>query len=45
MIIFEFIGQFFFQNDVFELQEAFSELVIRVFFESGLYQAFLILQI
>jgi hypothetical protein len=30
MTIFEFIGQFFFQNDVFKLQEVFSELKIRV---------------
>jgi hypothetical protein len=47
MVIFEFNGQYFFQNDVFELQEDFSELEIRVFVENGLgsFQAFLILQI
>jgi hypothetical protein len=47
MPIFEFVGQFFFQNDVYKLQEDFSELGIRVFLENGLesYKAFLILQI
>jgi hypothetical protein len=47
MIIFELFGQFFFQNDVFKLQEDFSELGIRVFLEDGLggFQTFLILQI
>jgi hypothetical protein len=47
MTIFEFVGQFFFQNDVFEIQEDFSELGIRVFLENGLgsFQTFLILQI
>jgi hypothetical protein len=41
------VGQFFFQNDVFKLQEDFSELEIRVFLENGLgnFQIFLILQI
>jgi hypothetical protein len=43
----EFIGQFFFQNNVFKLKEDFSEHVIRVFLEKGLgsLQIFLILQI
>jgi hypothetical protein len=36
--IFEFIAQFYFQNDIFELQEVFSEGL-------GIFQAFLILQI
>jgi hypothetical protein len=36
MTIFEFIRQFFFQNDVFKIQEVFSELAIRVFLENGL---------
>jgi hypothetical protein len=47
MTIFEFVRQFFFQNDVFKLQEVFSELEIRVFLGNGLgsFQAFLILQI
>jgi hypothetical protein len=36
MTTFEFIGQFFFQNDIFKLQEIFSELRIRVFLENGL---------
>jgi hypothetical protein len=36
MIIFEFIGQFYFQNDIFKLQKDFSELVTRVFLENGL---------
>jgi hypothetical protein len=45
--VFEFNGQFFFQNDVFKLQEVFSELEIRVFLENilGSFQSFLILQI
>jgi hypothetical protein len=30
MTVFEFIGQFFFQNVVFKLQEVFSEHGIRV---------------
>jgi hypothetical protein len=47
MTVYEFIGQFFFQNDVFKLQKVFSELEIRVFLEIGLggFQTFLILQI
>jgi hypothetical protein len=47
LVIFEFVGQFFFQNDVFKLQEVFSELEIRVFIENRLesFQQFLILQI
>jgi hypothetical protein len=47
MTVFEFIGQFFFQNDVFRLQEVFSELEIRAFLENGLgnFQTFLIFQI
>jgi hypothetical protein len=36
MAIFEFVGQFFFQNDVFQLQEDFSEHWIRVLFGNGL---------
>jgi hypothetical protein len=36
MIIFVFVGQFFFQNDVFNFQEDFSEHEIRVFLEKGL---------
>jgi hypothetical protein len=45
--IYEFVGQFFFQNDVFKLQEVFSDLEIRVFLGNGLesFQTFLILQI
>jgi hypothetical protein len=45
--IFEFTGQFFFDIDVFKLQENFSEHAIRVFLENGLgsFQTFLILQI
>jgi ubiquitin C-terminal hydrolase len=45
MAIFEFVGQFFFQNDVFKLQEDFSEHEMRVFLENGLriFQKFLIL--
>jgi hypothetical protein len=47
MSIFEFIGRFYFQNDVLKLQKVFSELGIRVFFENelGSFQEFLILQI
>jgi hypothetical protein len=47
MTIFEFIGEFFFKNDVFNFQEVFSELEIRVFLENGLgsFEAFLNLQI
>jgi hypothetical protein len=47
MAIFEFDGQIFFQNGVFQLQEDFSEHGIRVFLESGLvsFQTLLILQI
>jgi hypothetical protein len=36
MAIFEFIGQCYFQNDVFKIQEVFSELGIRLFLENGL---------
>jgi hypothetical protein len=45
--IFDFIRQLFFQNDVFKIQEVFSELAIRVFLENGLgsFQTFLISQI
>jgi hypothetical protein len=35
MTIFELIGKFYYQNDVFKLQEVFSELEIRVFLENG----------
>jgi hypothetical protein len=47
MTVFEFIGQFFFQNYVFKLQYVFSELEIRVFLENGLgsFQRFVILKI
>jgi hypothetical protein len=47
MAIFEYFGQFFFQNDVFKLHEDFSEHGITVFLENGLgsFQTFLILQI
>jgi hypothetical protein len=47
MAIFEFIRQSFFQNDVFKIQEVFSELAITVFLENGLgsFQTFLICQI
>jgi hypothetical protein len=47
MTIFEFVGQIFFQNDVFKLQQDFSMLVIRVFLVNGheSFQTFLILQI
>jgi hypothetical protein len=45
--IFEFFGQFFFQNDVFNLQKDFSEHGITVFIENGLesFQKFPISQI
>jgi hypothetical protein len=45
--VFEIIGQFFFQNDVFNLQEVFSEHEVTVFLEKGLgsFQTFLLLQI
>jgi hypothetical protein len=45
--VFEFIGQLFFQNDVFKLQEVFSEIKIRVFLQNGLesFQTFLMLKI
>jgi hypothetical protein len=36
MTIFELIGQLSFQNNVFQLQEVFSKLEIRVFLENGL---------
>jgi hypothetical protein len=47
MVVFEFFGTFFFQNDYFKFQEVFSELEIRLFLENGLgsCQTFLILQI
>jgi hypothetical protein len=47
MTIFEFNDQFFFQNDVFKLQEVFSAHGIREFIENGLesFQTFYILQI
>jgi hypothetical protein len=41
MTIFELVGQFFFQNDIFKLQEDFSELGIRVILD----ETILILQI
>jgi hypothetical protein len=46
MTVFEFVGQFIFQSDVFKLQEIISELGIKVLLENGLgiFQAFLILQ-
>jgi hypothetical protein len=34
MAIFEFVGQFFLQNNLFKLQEDFSEHGIRVFLEN-----------
>jgi hypothetical protein len=42
-----FIGQFFFEHDIFKLQEVFSECGIRALLEKGLvsFQIFLILQI
>jgi hypothetical protein len=47
MEVFEFFGQFFLQNDVFELQKVFSELEIRAFVGNGAvsFQKFFILQI
>jgi hypothetical protein len=47
MAIFEFVVQFFFQNNVFKLQEVFSELDIRVVLdnEDGSFRTFLIFQI
>jgi hypothetical protein len=47
MSIFEIVKQFIFQNDIFKLQEDFSELRNIVIFENGIEscQAFLILQI
>jgi hypothetical protein len=47
MIVFEFIGPFFFQNDVFELHDVLSELEIRVTLKNGLgsFRTFLILQV
>jgi hypothetical protein len=47
MAIFEFDGQFFFQNNIFQLQEDFSEHGIKVFLENelGSFQTLLILQI
>jgi hypothetical protein len=47
MPIFEFVGRFFFQNDVYKLQEDFSQCGMRVFLDNGLgsYKAFRILQI
>jgi hypothetical protein len=47
MTVFEFIGQCLLQNDVFKLQEVFSELQNTVFLENGAgsFQTFLILQI
>jgi hypothetical protein len=47
IVIFEFVGQFFFQSDVFKFQEVFSGLEISVFFENelGSFETFLILKI
>jgi hypothetical protein len=47
MAVFEYIGPFFFQSDIFKLQEVFSEHGIRVFLEKRLicFQTFLILKI
>jgi hypothetical protein len=47
MTIFVFDGHFLFQNDIFKLQELFSEIGSRVFLHNGLesYKTFLILQI
>jgi hypothetical protein len=47
MTIFELVGPFFFQNDIFKLQEDFSWLGIRGILENniGSFHAFLILQI
>jgi hypothetical protein len=36
MIIFELVGQFFFQNDIFKFQKGFSELGNRVILENGI---------
>jgi hypothetical protein len=46
MTIFEFIRQFYFQNDDFKLQKVFSELEIRVILGNELesFQIFIILQ-
>jgi hypothetical protein len=45
--VFEIIGEFFFENDVFKFQDVFSEHGITVFLDKGLgsFQKFLILQI
>jgi hypothetical protein len=42
-----FIGQFFFQNYVYKLQEVFSKHGMRVFIENGLgsFQTFIVFQI
>jgi hypothetical protein len=47
MAVFDFVVQFFFQNDVPKLLEVLSELEIKVFLENGpeSFQIFLILQI
>jgi hypothetical protein len=47
MAIFELVGQFFFQNNIFILQKDFLEFGIRVILENGIgsFQTFLILQI
>jgi hypothetical protein len=47
MTVFEFIGKIFIQNDIFKLQEVFSELEIGVFLEIrlGSFQSSLIIQI
>jgi hypothetical protein len=47
MTIFELVEQFFFQNDMFKLQEHFTKLRIRVILGNGIgnFHAFLILQI
>jgi hypothetical protein len=47
MTVFEFIGEFFFQNDVLKIQEVFSGHGIRVFLKNGLgsFLELLILQI
>jgi hypothetical protein len=45
--IFELIGQFYFQNNILQFQEVFSDVEkIRVFLEDGLgnFKAFLLLQ-
>jgi hypothetical protein len=36
MTVIEFIGQLFFQNDIYKLQKVFSEHEITVFLEKGL---------